>query len=280
MENVATFEVKRDVRQTPEYGEYIREIGWETVNVDKVQVFVRKLGPVAIAKIQRADLPLPIDKIRSELKSRRVIMCKLEPNPEQTAEEMDKVKKCGFRQDKWPLLGSRTLRVDLRPKMEEIEKTFKKDARYCLKKSMESAIEIRNNEWEVFYEVWKKAAWNKDLWILSKNQVMALKQSFGDKAFCLTAGKMAGVVILVTEGVAYYYFSAALPEAKPLQLPYRMVWEAMREAKKRGAKVWDFEGVFDERWPTKGWKGFTHFKKSFGGLEVEFPGSFVRWGWW
>jgi len=280
MEGFKNFEVKKDLRQTPEYGEYIKKIGWDTLDIDGTLVFVRKLGPWGIAKIQRVNLPLPFENIRRELKSRKVIMCKLEPMPGQPTEEIQVIKRIGFRQDKWPLLGSRSLMLDIRSTLGDIEKTFKKDARYCLKKSQESAIEIRRNEWDLFYEIWKKAAKKKDLWILSKNHLMALKESFGNKAFCLTAGKMAGVVVLVTEGVAYYYFSAAIPEAKQFQLPYRMVWEGIKEAKKFGAEFWDFEGIWDKRWPTKGWMGFTHFKKSFGGVEAEYPGSFVRWGFW
>lgn len=284
MENFENFEIAQDVRQTTEYGSYIRSIGWNCEVVSEgnisVQVFVRKMGPVAIAKIQRTNLPLPINELRKFLKGRKVIMCKLEPQINQNDEEMQSVKKLGFRQDKWPLLASKTLRVDLKPSLEKIEMSFKKDARYCLKKSRLSAVEIRQNEWDLFYEIWKKSAKNKDIWILSKDHLNGLKSSFGEAAFCLTAGKMAGVVVLVVGGAAYYYFSAALPEAKELQLPYRLIWEAMVIAKKRGAKVWDFEGIFDPRWPTKSWKGFTHFKRSFGGQEITFPGSFVRWGWW
>lgn len=280
MENPATIEIKKDLRQTPEYGAYISAIGWETLNVNNTQVFVRKLGPVSIAKIQRVKLPIPIDMLKPVLKQRKVIMCKLEPLPDQAEEEMKNLKKQGFRQDKWPLLASKTLKIDLRPTLLEIEKAFKKDARYCLKKSRESAIEIKFNDWDTFYDIWKKAAKNKKLWIISKKNLMALRDSLGEKAVCITAGKMAGIVIIVTEGVAYYYFSAALPEAKMFQLPYRMVWEGIKEGKTRGAKIWDFEGIYDHRFPTKGWKGFTHFKKSFGGREVEYPGSYVRWGLW
>lgn len=277
MENPAMAEVKTDLRQTSEYGDFLDKIGWTTVRVKNVQVFFRKLGPVSIAKIQRVSLPLPWEEISKELKERRVIMCKLEPRENQPDGEIGKIKKWGFKPDKWPLLGAKTLRVNLEKSEEKLMQSFKKDARYCLKKALEAAVEIKIDDWEVFYDVWKKAARNKDLWIPPKKDVEALKQVFGGKCFCLTAGRMAGVVIIVIEKTAYYYYSATLPEAKKLQLPYRMVWEAMREAKKRGAVAWDFEGIYDSRWPSKGWKGFSHFKKSFGGTEVELPGSFTKW---
>jgi lipid II:glycine glycyltransferase (peptidoglycan interpeptide bridge formation enzyme) len=51
----------------------------------------------------------------------------------------------------------------------------------------------------------------------------------------------------------------------------------MQEAKKRKCKLWDFEGIYDERFPNKDWLGFSHFKKSFGGSEILFPGSVTKW---
>lgn len=47
-------------------------------------------------------------------------------------------------------------------------------------------------------------------------------------------------------------------------------------AKKRGCKIFDFEGIYDERFPNKSWLGFTHFKKSFGGYEVSYPGTYTK----
>jgi lipid II:glycine glycyltransferase (peptidoglycan interpeptide bridge formation enzyme) len=55
-----------------------------------------------------------------------------------------------------------------------------------------------------------------------------------------------------------------------------MVWYGILWGKKRGAKMFDFEGIYDSRFPNKSWLGFTHFKKSFGGKEVEYPGCFVK----
>ncbi len=279
MENSEAVKIETDLRQTPEYGRFLERVGWKTVQVAGRQMFLRKLGPVKIAKMQRVDLPIPVADMERIFRQEKIIMCKLEPREGQSEEKLKELKKLGFAQDKWPLLGAKTLRVNIRPAAEALMSSFKKDARYCLKKALAAAVDIKLNDWGVFYDTWKKAAKNKDLWIPPKKDVQALQEAFGEKCFCLTAGKMAGVVVIVVMQTAYYYYSAALPEAKKLQLPYRMVWEGMREAKNRGALVWDFEGIYDKRWPTKGWKGFTHFKKSFGGVEIEFPGSFIKWRW-
>ena len=50
-------------------------------------------------------------------------------------------------------------------------------------------------------------------------------------------------------------------------------FDTEKERKKEGKKVFDFEGIYDERFPLISWKGFTRFKKGFGGIEVEYPGT-------
>jgi len=58
------------------------------------------------------------------------------------------------------------------------------------------------------------------------------------------------------------------------------IWGNFRDyeklAKKMGCKIFDFEGIYDDRFPLKSWLGFSRFKKSFGGLEVEYPGAYSK----
>ena len=133
MENIADIEIE-DVRRSGEYAKYMGKIGWRVVG----GVFIRRLGPVAIAKIQRVKIPVPWEKINGILKRERVFMCKLEPETRLSDGQGGRVeewKKYGFRQDNSPLLGTKTLRVDLRPSEETIFNSFKKDARYCIRQA-------------------------------------------------------------------------------------------------------------------------------------------------
>ena len=243
-----------DLRQSAPYARYISSIGWRVEKIGGVNVFIRGLG---IAKIQRADIPADFPKIPG------VWMTKLEPLNKQIPK--------GFRQDGWPLLASKTQRVDLnniKPK---------KDCRYILRKYSVSGIRYSVNNFEIFYEIWIKSAKRKSLWIPKEKNYYSLIKCFDKNCFCITISDQAGAVILIHNSVAYYYYAGATGEGTKQNLPYLVVWKAMQEAKKRGCKIWDWEGIYDERWPNKSWKGFTHFKKSFGGYEIEFPGSFTRW---
>lgn len=270
MENTAGSQI--DLRQSASYAKYIRSIGWQVETINNINIFIRPLGVLgAIAKIQRVDLPLPWDKINKILKANRVWMVKLEPRTYYLVPPR-------FYLDKWPLLATKTLRIDLTPSLATIKNRFKKDARYSLRKVQNSkGAKVQKNNFGEFYNLWKKAAKIKKLWIPSYKHFDSLIQCFENNCFCITINNLAGAVVLVHDHVAHYYYAAALPEAKRLHLPYTVVWELIKEAKKRGCKTWDWEGIYDPRWPNKGWQGFTHFKKSFGGYEVEFPGSYTRW---
>ena len=116
MEGIKGIEIE-DLRQSREYGQFMEKIGWRVVH----GVFIRKLGLVSIAKIQRTDLPKGLDRI---LKENHVFMCKHEPLVGSPP---------GFKQDGWPLLATKTLRINLRPSLDKIFKSFKKDCRYVLR---------------------------------------------------------------------------------------------------------------------------------------------------
>lgn len=277
----------QDLRQSDEYGEYIGKIGWHVEKILKtndqepnkfpktkhINVFIRKLGWFgAIAKIQRVQTPLSWTEIAPVLKKHRVWMTKLEPIDMARGSELVVH---GFKKDGNPFLCSKTIRIDLTRK--NLLETFKKDARYCIRKARSTLPVVHSNDFEKFYDMWKKANGIKHLWTPSKKDFDSLVNAFGKKCFCVTIGELAGALVLMHDRVAYYYYAGSLPEGKKLELPYLVVWECMQQAKKLGCKMWDFEGIYDPRWPNKDIRGYTHFKKSFGGEEVEFPGSFTKW---
>ncbi len=76
---------------------------------------------------------------------------------------------------------------------------------------------------------------------------------------------LASCLILTSKNIAFYWHNASTKTGKRNFAPTLCVWKAIKEAKKRGLKIFDFEGLWDERFPhlNKGWKGFTRFKKGF-----------------
>jgi lipid II:glycine glycyltransferase (peptidoglycan interpeptide bridge formation enzyme) len=92
----------------------------------------------------------------------------------------------------------------------------------------------------------------------------------------LDANDTSGAIFIVADNMGYYWQAFTNKQGRQSLAQYKIVWEGILWAKKRGARVFDFEGIFDERFPNKSWQGFTHFKKSFGEDEVNYPGCFVK----
>ncbi len=266
-----------DIRQTSMYGSFMQTIGWQTLHVEGVQIFLRKLWPGNIAKIQRFDSSIDKEKLMKILRQHRVMMCKIEPGLGVEKEELQRLQEMGFRQDSWPMLGTKTMMVDLQPELSERLKGLGEDTRYKLRKLEKETHAIEINNHDEFYSIFKKAFSVKKIWMPPRNQYDALVRAFGADCFCMTIDRTCGCLVLLNGSLASYFYGATLENAKRQNTPYLLIWEAMKEAKKRGAKVWDFEGIFDPRWPNHAWKGFSYFKERFRGEIVSYPGSFTRW---
>ena len=73
----------------------------------------------------------------------------------------------------------------------------------------------------------------------------------------------------------YYMQSAADGEFKKLPATVALLTKAIFDAKEKGIKYFDFWGIAPEGADsTHPWYGFTEFKKSFGGAEVHYAGTY------
>jgi len=286
-----------DFRQTSQYGEYLEAIGWVVKKIDGTLVFIRKipLTPFSIIKIQRVEKIPDFVRVEKLAKKYRALSVSIEPSvfsPQSSpasplarrGRAVFKLKKNGYRLSNSPYLPTKTIWLDLSQSKTELLKQMKKDARYSLKKINRPDYNIlvydnkTGQEIKNFYQAWKKTAgWQ--MLIPSFKNILALKNSFGRKALFLASKSpeiIAGTIILMTGQTAYYYYAFTSKKGRKLLAQYGLVWEAIKLAKKRGCQVFDFEGIYDPRFPVKSWQGFSHFKKSFGGKEIDYPGCFRK----
>jgi lipid II:glycine glycyltransferase (peptidoglycan interpeptide bridge formation enzyme) len=75
-------------------------------------------------------------------------------------------------------------------------------------------------------------------------------------------------------GVRYYAHSGSDPAARSLRVMAPFVWYLAMEAKKAGEREFDLWGVAPDGAPeTHPWAGFTEFKRSFGGVDKAYLGT-------
>ncbi|MCL4382865.1 peptidoglycan bridge formation glycyltransferase FemA/FemB family protein [Patescibacteria group bacterium] len=183
--------------------------------------------------------------------------------------------------------------MDLAKSEKDLLAGVKKDARAALRQTRNLRTEEMKNEKQIeeFRNVWKKTVgWKR--YVPPVDHLVSLKESFGNNCLFLRSatlrqnagwprqsGASTGAIFLATDGIGYYWQAFTGKEGRKEQIQYKIVWEGILWAKKKGTKVFDFEGIYDARFPNEGWLGFTHFKKSFGGYEVSYPGAFVKNVW-
>jgi len=189
---------------------------------------------------------------------------------------------------KSPFLPTKTIHLDLTQSKDKLLKQVKKDARYALRKTEDLKTKKLKNidEVEEFRNVWKKSVGLKR-YVPSLSHLTALKKTFADNSLFLLASSnqtglprqseaSAGAIFLIGDKNSYYWQAFTSKEGRKSLSQYKIVWEGILWAKEKGAKIFDFEGIYDERFPNKSWLGFTHFKKSFGGSETEYPGTYTK----
>jgi len=271
-----------DLRQAKEYGRYMESLGWRVED----GVFVKKLGliPWSFIKFQRPNWPIEFEKIDRLAKKYRVIQIKIEPNIFQNKKIEREFIKQGYKEDKSAMLPTKTIWVDLKKSENQLLGEMHYKTRYNIRKNQGLKIEVirgdrvKNELLKEFYEIYRKNAKKQKFWGLSFKQLKSLLRAFGEKSYLLLVKDLGGLMLLIHDEVVYYTHNAVNDEGRKKFVASLLVWEGMRLGKKLGCERFDFEGISDERFKvTKKWTGFSRFKRSFGGKEVEYIGCFSKW---
>lgn len=258
-----------DIRQSIQYANYLGKIGWNVERIGEINYFIRKLPLVgSIIKLQRPE-EIKIEKIRELAKKYRAFRIIVEPKTELDEKYLTSL---GFKLSKSPYLPTKTLQLDLTKSKKVLFQALAKDAKGAIRKNKN--LEIKKSSPENLHLTWKRAVGMKR-YVPPLSHLKALKKSFKNRALFVTH-KDAGAIFLISENMAYYWQAFSGKVARKNLYQYKILWEGILWAKTKGARVFDFEGIFDERFPNKNWKGFSHFKKSFGGDKVDYPGTMLK----
>lgn len=280
-----------NIRQSEEYAQFIKNLNWQVIETKSGNIFFRKIPLVGtLVKVQRWKVPLidEIEKVTALLKPSQIIV-----EPESVKDEeawISEGKENGFRPENNPYIPTKTLIKDLNGPEREIFDSFSKNKRRDIRLSEKNQIIIKEGSPEEMIKLKKIALWKKRIFPLgTSREIIPLCEAFGKKAKILIAYSsdpsnsscpskpLAGTLILFHEKTAYYWQAAATDLGKKLLAPTLIVWEAIKLARRKGYKTFDFEGVYDSRFPkNKSWQGFTHFKEGFRGKELIYPQPLIK----
>lgn len=272
-----------DVRQTPEYAKYLKKLGWRVEKKAEINYFIKKFSIIgSVLKLQRPE-EIRLDHIVEIGRKYRTFQTIIEPKTQLDAKHLVSL---GFKPSKSPYLPTKTLILDLTKSKATLIKGLKKDARKAIEGPAFTSggiVEYSTpNDIKNLQKAWKKSV-KLGRHVPSVKKLLALKSTFNKSTSLFLASHnvnrdVIGGAIFTrsSEKISYYWQAFSNKEGRSTLSAYSLLWNGILWAKSNGCKIFDFEGIFDPRFPNKSWLGFTHFKKSFGGTELEYPGAFVK----
>ncbi|MEK7168737.1 MAG: hypothetical protein AAB778_01880 [Patescibacteria group bacterium] len=285
-----------DIRQSINYKNYLESQGWIVKRVDNINYFLRKIPILgSVLKVQR-PVKLNFKTIQKLEKKYRVFQTIIEPNDKKIEA---RIQNLGYKLSKSPFLPTKTLHLDLTKNERQIWEGFSKHTRQAIRKSVIAfgSDEMKGSggfikkssspkKIEKFRNAWKKSV-NFNRYVPSLESLLNLKKSFPNNHLIFLAshnkfGSIIGGAIFtisshgVSDYITYYWHGFTNYEGRTSLSQYALLYQGILWAKKNGSRIFDFEGIYDERFPNKSWLGFTHFKKSFGGTEILYPGCYTK----
>ena len=303
----------QDVRQTKEYALFMKKMGWQVINttittsktIKTIYIYIKKipLFPFSVAKILRSKYLPSQQKLKELSKKHKIIFTKIQPfakktpevdppagGPSETREGKPRgLKNLRLKTDHHPLIPTKTIWINLKKTEKTLLKEMGKKVRYSINFSKRKGVKakiisgnkITKKQLNEFYKIWSKNKPHNWLFKPNFNELKYLVESFGNKCFFVFASTnhlISGVLILNSSNMAFDWFGASTGLGRKLLAKPLVLWKAIKESKKKGLKIFDLGGIYDQRFPklNKGWKGFSYFKKGFGGKEIEFSQPLIR----
>ena len=173
-----------------------------------------------------------------------------------------------------------TWKLDITPSEEELLKNMRKSTRYLIHQAQKNnGIEIfqsqKKEDVDFFDNLLREVAKTQHFVPFSteyaKNEFSVFNK---DNQISLFLGKyqgkiVAGAFVVFWSNIGFYHQAALLSKYHKIPVAYLLQWAAIKEAKKRGCKLYDFWGYVDPK-SRHPWAGPTLFKIGFGGKTYEY----------
>ncbi len=211
----------------------------------------------------------------------KVDFIRISPIWQKTPENEKIFKEFGFRLRALHSHPESSWKLNIEPSEAQLLAGMRKTTRYLIKQAEKNGIEISQSfdikDVELFNQMHLEVVGHQKFVPFSLEYFKKEFASFAaDNQIALFFAKYQGKVVAASygifwSGIAFYHHAALLPEYKKIPAAYLLQWVAIKEAKKRGCKVYDFWGYSDPvKYPKHPYSGPTLFKMGFGGDKQEY----------
>jgi len=236
-------------------------------------------GPLIVLGDKKEIIKSILEKLKDLAKTENVNFIRFSPILE--VSDSNIFKDLGFRNAPIHMHPELTWELDISLSEEDILKGMRKTTRYLIKQAEKNKdIEITKgtsdemlNDFEKLYlETAERQSFTPFSNDYLKKEVDAFKN---DNQILIFSGKYKGevvssAIIVYYSGIGFYHQGASSLKYPKVPVSYLLQWEAIKEAKDRGCKLYNFWGVVPEGTKNHPWAGLSLFKKGFGGFEKEY----------
>jgi len=204
---------------------------------------------------------------------------RISPLLENNRENLDIFKNYGFKNAPIHMMHPETTWVlDITKSEGEIMKEMRKTHRNLIRRAEKEGVKIIKNTDEKylkeFYSIHEETVRRHKFvpfpyeYIKSEidafkidNQIEIFSAKYKDKI-------ISSAIIVFYGDQAFYHHGASSSEYNKIPASYLNLWQAIKEAKARGCKTFNFYGIVENK-PNHPWNGLSKFKMGFGGGKKE-----------
>ena len=287
-----------NIHQTPEWGHFRRQIPgndkyWIIVLEDPSShkilagtLLIRQQlprgyswlyaprGPLATQE----EMSLLMPEIKKIAKKEKAVFFRVDP----LIRTPDTLHFQHFRQNIHGFQPDHTLILDLTKSEEDLLKEMKPKGRYNIKLAEKKGVTIHQSTdvssfYKILSETTSRDGFHGHDQKFYENMLAALNSHAALYLAEFENKIIAASLNTFYKDTATYYYGASSNDYRNVMAPYLLHWQAIRDAKAKGYKFYDFFGIAPENAVNHPWAGVTEFKKKFGGTEISYqkPQEFI-----
>jgi len=270
-----------------------------TVNAKRGRHYLIPHGPLTQrpdAQSRAAIFNELIRYLRDTAKHDNTVAIKIAPLLVDNQENRQLFTKLRFRPAPLHVHAELTWVLDIAKSEDQLLQAMRKTTRHAINKAKLSkvkvAISTNTADIERFWPLYKATKSRHHFVPFPKSFIQSQLDEFSqaNRFFIATAehrGQDVASAIFIHFGdTAYYYHGASIKTPNNIPATQLLQWEAIKEAKRRGANQYNFWGIAPADQPNHPFAGITTFKKGFGGQAINYlhaqdlPLSFGYWKLW
>ena len=238
-------------------------------------------GPVQLSGNKHQALKTLLEELKDIAQQEKVDFIRVSPVWEKNKENIEVFKKSGFKKAPIHMHPELSWELNIEEAEEDILSGMRKTTRYLIRQALKNKdVEINQSqdqkELEVFDRVNQETVKRHDFVPFSlsylKNQLSSFSE---DNQISIFLGKYKKEVVcsgifVFWQGIGFYHHGASSLKYPKIPTAYLLQWEAIKKAKKRGCRLFNFWGIAPEGNKSHPWAGLSLFKKGFGGYSKEY----------